>query len=170
MTRHLTGRAPCLPPPAASAMYARAFEALHWTVEVKAKVARQMRGLWQDFQHTGKPDREWDSPDYEMRGERLVAVGNCNDAAPMLKRSLVAVGLPEPALRLVLCKRSGEGHLVLAIETDAGTMICDWPLGCWPVDDPKWQGYEWLAAEDAGRPWVSLEAPKPVSLADVLGK
>ena len=104
-------------------------------------------------------------------GRRLVWAGDCDDFAWQLLLILRAIdggrAFPRGALRLTAgqAPQGGRlrGHLVLTIETEAGTVVLD-SLQAGPLwsDDPAFARYRWQAREH-GPVWVSLAS---VSLAD----
>jgi hypothetical protein len=163
--KHFCGTRPIPTPTAAREMYLRNAALIPWDAEKNALVLRHFRDLKDRWQFDPKPDTEWDCAEpFTTPSGRSAFKGNCNDFAPALRRAIVAAGLPEDALRLVLCTFDGLGHMLLAIETDAGTMLCCNITGCWPLDSDNWEHYEWLSWEGPGRCWESLEATQPVSL------
>jgi hypothetical protein len=163
--KHFRGTRPIETPKSARDMYQRNAVLIPWDAEKNALVLRHFRDLKKVSRFDPKPDREWDCPKpFTTPSGRAAWDLNCNDFAPMLRRTLVAAGLPEDALRLVICDMGGRGHMLLAIETDAGTMLCCNITGCWPLDSDNWKHYEWTAWEGPGRSWESLGATEPVSL------
>ncbi len=65
-------------------------------------------------------------PDSGDRWEPATLVGDCEDYALAKRARLIAAGWPEGALRLALCRTEiGEAHLVLTIDTEAGTFVLD---------------------------------------------
>jgi hypothetical protein len=167
--KHFRGTRPIPTPQAAREMYLRNAVLIPWDAEKNALVLREFRDLMARWQFDPKPDTEWDCAEpFTTASGRSAFKGNCNDFAPMLRRTLVAAGLPEDALRLVICDMGERGHMLLAIETDAGTMLCCNITGCWPLDSDNWEHYAWIAWEGPGRAWESLEATEPVSLERLL--
>lgn len=164
---HLTGTKPILPPPAALEMYRRNAAVIPWSREKSALVSRQYRALMKVWQHVSTPDAVWDeSTPIVTEGGRTGFRGQCNDFASELKDALITAKLPEDALRLVVCRFDGEGHMVLAVETDQATLICCNIVGCWALGRPALRDHEWIAWEAPGRAWESL---KPATtLADLL--
>lgn len=167
----LTATRPIHAPRPAPAMYERHATELRWTQEVRSKVARQMRILQEKWQDTGIADRDWDKVEVIVDRDtaRVHFKGNCNDRAPLLRANLVNQGLPPDCMSLATCVRAGEPHMVLIIHTDIGDMVCDFPHGCWPCDDPKWRLHVWGEMELPGRPWGDLRVAKAGSLAGLLG-
>ena len=165
MTERLRGSGPILPPPSARALYLREAKPIPWDREKSRLVSRQFRALKRIWQFDQRPDSLWKAPEYEVRGDKIIAVGNCNDFAPILKDSLITAGLPEESLSLVVCRHAGLGHMVLAVETDQGTLICCNIVGCWALGKPALEHHEWIAREAPGRPWESLE---PIGLSTLL--
>ncbi|MBC8129220.1 MAG: transglutaminase-like cysteine peptidase [Rhizobiaceae bacterium] len=55
-----------------------------------------------------------------------VVRGDCEDFALTKRRELIRAGLPASALRLAVGKtRSGEGHAILLVKTNAGDFVLD---------------------------------------------
>lgn len=167
MSKFLEGTRPCATPEAATAMYAR-HGTIPWSIENKRIAVREMRALRKTWVHTGRPGRDWDNAkDFPNSVRPKGKAGSCKDFCPELKRRLILAGLPPEALRLVLCSRAGEEHMVLAIETGQGTMICDDPHGIARVDKPRWRLHVFKAWETAGRGWESVETVSVGSLEDL---
>lgn len=117
--------------------------------------------------------------------------GDCDDFAVMLLMALVRAGIPRGACCLCMVilpggpprhtaaapRRGGpgEGHLVLVVQTEQGSLVCD-PLQPKPLwgDAPALAGYARVAMEappekpGAVARWVSLEKAVAGSLADVV--
>lgn len=165
----LRGQAPLAVPASASTMYARNFRPPALDDALVQLISRVFGDLKRRWQHDPAPDRLWDTPAAIAPGGRPALKGNCNDFAPELKRRLAAAAgrerLPEEALRLVLCTYDGAGHMVLAIETAAGTLICCNVVGCRPLGHGDLRLHDYLAWEAPGRPWESLV---PLGLEEVL--
>ncbi|NIA67761.1 transglutaminase-like cysteine peptidase [Pelagibius litoralis] len=163
--KHLKGTGHIDTPDAARELYRRDPVVIPWDDEKDALVSRQFRKLKDLWQFDPKPDGNWKSPEYRVVGDRVIAQGNCNDFAPTLKAALIVAGLPEQALRLVICDYDGNRHMVLAVETDQGSLICCNIVGCWALGRPALRHHDWIAWEAPGRPWESLE---PIELTDLL--
>ncbi len=136
-------------------------------------VRAEHRALRRRFRHRDEAKDIWGNA---IRRWRKVAgvwlllwFGDCDDFVWLLVIALVKAGRPRGALRLCTCEvrvpgRKPEGHMVLAVATDQGTLICD-PLQDDPrwADDPVFEGHGWRAIEKpppvpkpgAGR-WLSL--------------
>lgn len=167
---------PMTTPTPAVDMSARTYEPIGWDDDKDALVRRQYRGLIDIWQHDPVPSAVWDSPEpFETASGRVAFKGGCGSFAPALKRSLAAAGLPEECLRLVLCEiedqadKSTEPHMVLAIDTDRGVIICCGIRGCWGLDSPEWRNqyvrYIWHAWQAPYPAWENL---RPVTLADAM--
>ncbi|WP_422366424.1 cell wall hydrolase [Pelagibius sp.] len=182
MTKHLFATAPEDIPDSAGIMYAKfpdlamaeAPEVLEWSDHWDALVNRQFRdlkfGAEDDPEDAGwqfdpAPDHEWASPEPIFDHGRRFLRGNCNDFAPFLMLRLMAAGIPRGALRLVVCRFGEQGHMVLAVETTAGTLICCNVAGCWALGETALQHHDWIAWEGHNGAWESLQ---PVGLADLL--
>jgi hypothetical protein len=115
--------------------------------------------------------------------------GDCDDFAILVLMAQVKAGIPRGACRLCMVvvggpprhtgpagRRGGpgEGHLVLVVQTEQGSLVCD-SLQARPLwgDDPAFDGYELVAIEAPPvKPggvalWVSLQVN---TLADLLPK
>jgi hypothetical protein len=100
--------------------------------------------------------------------------GDCDDFAVMLLMALTRAGLPRGACCLAQVRVAGEGHLILTVATEQGSLVCDSlrPKPLWG-DDPAFDGYELVAIEAPPvKPggvarWVSLQSN---TLADLLPK
>lgn len=178
MTKRLFATAPEAIPPGAAAMYAAqphlamadAPAVLEWSDAWDAVVHRQFRDLKfgspeipgdGPWQFDPAPDHKWASPDVVFEHGRRFLRGNCNDFAPFLLLRLMAAGIPRDALRLVVCRFGEQGHMVLAIETNRGTMICCNVAGCWGLGETALQHHSWIAWEGHNGAWESLQ---PVNL------
>lgn len=168
MTR-LSGVGRMSAPASAIDLYEREDGPFPWTEEVQGSVSYLYRTLKEQFKFDRQPDREWKAAKFfKTQSGRSVYHGNCNDFAPMLKERIAGYGRRygrryggENALRLLLCRRFGEGHMVLAIQTMEDTIICCNVAGIAPLWDERWEPYEWLAWEGSGRNWERL---KPLTL------
>ena len=127
-----------------------------WTriVGIHNEVARQVIHI-PDKWLAGVPDR-WELPK-PIGGQALG--GDCEDMAIERRRRLMAIGLPEGALRLALCMtEGGEAHAVLLIEVGAPD------AGHWVLDNRRRQVLPWRstpycrAAEGHGR-WIARSVP-----------
>lgn len=54
-----------------------------------------------------------------------VSSGDCDDYVMTKRRRLIQAGVPATAMRVVVSRRSGEGHVVLVLRTDKGEIILD---------------------------------------------
>ena len=161
---------PCPPPPAAITMYERNTVLVPWTDQWRDKAVAALLDLKSRWRHTRKADREWDQAEPEIIGGRQTFLGNCNDFFPMLKAKLVDQGFPEDALRLVLCRRRGEPHMILDLETDHGSILCDYDdYGIAPLADKRWAYHDLLFMEGPGRTgWLTIKPLDAGSLADII--
>lgn len=184
--KFLEGTHPLLPPVAARAMDAKNAPPVAWSDELDGAVRREYRtlkfgergGRYRGWQFVLTPDRVWDDAERievaSLRGPGGWAwKGNCNAFVPKLRDRLKPF-IPDYALRLVVCRTGdGQGHMVLAIDTDRGPLICCQIQGCWPADDPAFKDYKWLHAETGGRAWVALRdfpTPPAPNLADMIDR
>lgn len=93
---------------------------------------------------------------------RKIAEGDCEDWALGIRDAFIQQRCPIGALRLVTCQlASGRGHAVLAVETEACTLISDVlqaHLLPWTV--AVFRPYTWLAWQVPGQWWwESLRSP-----------
>jgi predicted transglutaminase-like cysteine proteinase len=54
-----------------------------------------------------------------------VSSGDCDDYVMTKRRRLIRAGVPATAMRIVVSRRSGEGHVVLVLKTDRGEIVLD---------------------------------------------
>lgn len=92
--------------------------------------------------------------------------GDCEDIALTKRQQLMALGLPEPALRIaVVLTPKMESHAVLTVATDRG----DYVLDSLRDNILTWNqtGYTWIERQDASQAsgWVSL-LPRQLAMAD----
>jgi predicted transglutaminase-like cysteine proteinase len=92
--------------------------------------------------------------------------GDCEDIALTKRQQLMALGLPEPALRIaVVLTPKMESHAVLTVATDHG----DYVLDSLRDNILTWNqtGYTWIERQDASQAsgWVSL-LPRQLAMAD----
>jgi len=90
------------------------------------------------------------------------AGGDCEDFSIAKRNRLLALGFPAKPLRLATCQtETGEGHAVLTVDTDQGTLVLDnrFPAVL-PFERLTALGYRWISrqAGDGGRGWVKINA------------
>ena len=86
-----------------------------------------------------------------LTGRRWIRVGDCDDYAVAKLERLLGLGFGG-ALRLVLCRYGGVGHLVLAVDGTTDTLILDnRQAGVWPWDHARFSRYRWISANVPGR-------------------
>ena len=93
-----------------------------------------------------------------------VAQGDCNNYAIQKRHELIQRGWPAGALALSVVRTSwGEGHLVVAVRSDAGDYVLDNLRG--DVVDWRRAGYQWVMRQSARNPqyWVALGGGRPAA-------
>lgn len=98
----------------------------------------------------------------ELWGEADDLGGDCEDFSIAKRNRLLALGFPAKPLRLATCQtETGEGHAVLTVDTDQGTLVLDnrFPAVL-PFERLTALGYRWISrqAADGGRGWVKIAA------------
>lgn len=164
---------------------------LGWDDRARDSLLAEFRALNARWQHLPSPHPKglWNVPKAfttrPLRGGpgKPALRGRCTDFAPQLAIALAASqGVARGALSLTVCtivsKVSDyvQPHMVLAIETEAGTMICCNIRGCHALDSGEWDNeylvYRWDRWEDPdpdpAQAWGSLKSLP--TLADVVAR
>lgn len=181
---------PCPTPQSAVDMYQRDAHTLAWSKGMHDNVLDRFRSLKAVWRFDTAPDDVWnDAVEFTIpassfgrskRPARQAFRGNCNAFAPKLKSGLAEFGIHPDCLRLVVCeivtKATGhrQGHMVLAILTDQGTLICCNLRGCWMLLSPEWDNetirYDWHSMEGPGNTgWVNISSQTLEEVLEMIG-
>jgi len=80
--------------------------------------------------------------------------GDCEDFAIEKRRRLMVEGIPSDELRLATCwDETGEGHAVLTVDTDQGTLVLDNRRRS--VVQFEALPYRWVSRQN-GKEWVAI--------------
>lgn len=170
----------CLTPQAAGVMYARQEpDRLEWSKDWHDVIVFEFRRLrdgnrqedYAGWKHIHGRSNVWDNARrIVLEGGRWAFEGRCGDFCPELKRRLQGRRIPARALSLVLClEAAGVPHMVLAVNTDRGHLICCNIQGCWDLGDPAFEDYRWDAMESADGTWLDLKPIEAGTLESLMG-